>query len=118
MSTAYMFFRRDALEAVGLMDEEYFIYSDETDLQYRLQQGGWAITYLPDLNTGPLRGGVSIPGDAGGWYTAATCFSFTSTVANFKPYFCVSSSAWYAWSSCPTGISSGCFPRHAPECKK
>jgi len=51
MSTAFMLFRRDALEAVGLVDEEYFIYSDETDLQYKLQQKGWKITYLPDLNT-------------------------------------------------------------------
>jgi hypothetical protein len=51
MSTACMLFRKDALEAVGLVDEEYFIYSDETDLQYKLQEKGWKITYLPDLNT-------------------------------------------------------------------
>jgi N-acetylglucosaminyl-diphospho-decaprenol L-rhamnosyltransferase len=51
MSTAFMTFRRDALEEIGLVDEEYFIYSDETDLQYRLQKQGWEIYYLPDLNT-------------------------------------------------------------------
>lgn len=51
MSTAFMAFRRDALEQVGLVDEEYFIYSDETDLQYRLKQAGWQIVYLPDLQT-------------------------------------------------------------------
>lgn len=51
MSTAFMAFRRDALEQVGLVDEEYFIYSDETDLQYRLHQAGWKIVYLPDLQT-------------------------------------------------------------------
>jgi N-acetylglucosaminyl-diphospho-decaprenol L-rhamnosyltransferase len=51
MSTAYMLFRRDAIEAIGLVDDEYFIYSDETDLQFRLQQKGWKITYLPELDT-------------------------------------------------------------------
>lgn len=51
MSTAFMTFRKDALEEVGLVDEEYFIYSDETDLQYRLKQKGWKIYYLPELET-------------------------------------------------------------------
>jgi GT2 family glycosyltransferase len=51
MSTAFMLFRKEALEDIGLVDEEYFIYSDETDLQFRLQRSGWKITYLPDLNT-------------------------------------------------------------------
>ncbi len=51
MSTAFMLFRRDALEEVGLVDEEYFIYSDETDLEYRLWQAGWKLYYLPELRT-------------------------------------------------------------------
>ena len=51
MSTAFMAFRREALEQVGLVDEEFFIYSDETDLQYRLRQAGWKIVYLPTLRT-------------------------------------------------------------------
>ena len=51
MSTAFMAFRREALEQVGLVDEAFFIYSDETDLQYRLHQAGWKILYLPDLRT-------------------------------------------------------------------
>jgi N-acetylglucosaminyl-diphospho-decaprenol L-rhamnosyltransferase len=51
LSTAFMLFRRDALEGVGLVDEAYFIYSDETDLQYRLHQAGWKIYYLPDVQT-------------------------------------------------------------------
>jgi len=51
MSTAFMLFRREALEQVGLVDEEYLIYSDETDLQYRLRQKGWRNYYLPALST-------------------------------------------------------------------
>ncbi len=51
ISTAFMLFRRDALDGVGLVDEEYFIYSDEPDLQYRLKRAGWKIFYSPDLQT-------------------------------------------------------------------
>ena len=46
-----MVFRSQALEQVGLVDESFFIYSDETDLQYRLHQAGWKIVYLPHLCT-------------------------------------------------------------------
>ncbi|MFC1922185.1 glycosyltransferase family 2 protein [Chloroflexota bacterium] len=51
LSTAFMLFRRDAIEEIDLMDEQFFIYSDETDLQYRLQEKGWKIYYLPDVKT-------------------------------------------------------------------
>lgn len=51
MSTAFMLFRQNALEEVGLVDEEFFIYSDETDLEYRLWEAGWKIYYLPEVNT-------------------------------------------------------------------
>jgi GT2 family glycosyltransferase len=30
-----------------LLDEEYFIYGDEADLQYRLVTAGWPVYYLP-----------------------------------------------------------------------
>ncbi len=51
MSTAFMLFRREALEFVGLVDEEFFIYSDESDLQYRLKEAGWPLYYHPDVQT-------------------------------------------------------------------
>jgi GT2 family glycosyltransferase len=51
MSSAFMLFRREALFDVGLVNEEFFIYSDESDLQYRMKNAGWKIYYLPDLDT-------------------------------------------------------------------
>ncbi|MBI5877785.1 MAG: glycosyltransferase family 2 protein [Chloroflexi bacterium] len=51
LSTAFMLFRRDALDQVGLVDEGFFIYSDESDLQYRLHKHGWQICYDPDVKT-------------------------------------------------------------------
>ena len=40
LGSACLLLRRAALEKVGLLDEDYFIYGDEADLQYRLHQGG------------------------------------------------------------------------------
>lgn len=51
MSTAFALFRRRALEEIGPVDEDYFIYSDETDLFYRLRKAGWRSYYLPGVET-------------------------------------------------------------------
>lgn len=47
LSSACVMLRRTALDQVGLLDESYFIYGDEADLQYRLKQAGWEIYYIP-----------------------------------------------------------------------
>lgn len=51
MSSACLMLRRAALEQVGLIDEEYFIYGDEADIQYRLKKAGWQMVYLPNVTT-------------------------------------------------------------------
>jgi GT2 family glycosyltransferase len=51
LSSACLLLRRTALDEVGLLDEEYFIYGDEADLQYRLQKAGWTVCFLPTANT-------------------------------------------------------------------
>ena len=39
--------RRKALDEVGLLDEDYFMYGEDIDLSYRLLKGGWQNWYLP-----------------------------------------------------------------------
>jgi GT2 family glycosyltransferase len=51
LSSACLLLRRDALNQVGLLDETYFIYGDEVDLQYRLNKAGWQVVYLPHATT-------------------------------------------------------------------
>ncbi|MGH2536727.1 MAG: glycosyltransferase family 2 protein [Candidatus Promineifilaceae bacterium] len=58
LSSASIMVRRAAIEAIGLIDESYFIYSDETDWQYRLWRAGWKVYYLPEVTTIHF-GGVS-----------------------------------------------------------
>lgn len=51
LGSACLLLRRAALDQIGLLDEEYFIYGDEADVQYRLKKAGWAVYYLPTVYT-------------------------------------------------------------------
>lgn len=44
---AFMLFPRKALEQVGFLDPEYFMYAEEADLCYRLWDKGWKVMYYP-----------------------------------------------------------------------
>ena len=46
---AALVLRRRALDEVGLFDEDFFLYSEEVDLQFRLRRAGWEVHYLPDV---------------------------------------------------------------------
>jgi GT2 family glycosyltransferase len=44
---AFMWIRREALDAVGGFDEEFFMYGEDLDLCYRFTQAGWRVVYVP-----------------------------------------------------------------------
>jgi GT2 family glycosyltransferase len=43
----FMFVRRDAIDQVGLMDEDYFMYVEEVDWCFRFHNRGWRILFFP-----------------------------------------------------------------------
>jgi len=45
---ACLMVRREAIAQVGLMDEAYFMYSEELDWCRRIRSSGWRIVYIPD----------------------------------------------------------------------
>ena len=47
VSGAFCLLRRKAIEQVGLLDEDFFMYGEDIDLSYRLLKGGWQNWYLP-----------------------------------------------------------------------
>lgn len=47
VSGAFFLLRRKALDQVGLLDEDFFMYGEDIDLSYRLLKGGWQNWYLP-----------------------------------------------------------------------
>ena len=46
---AALLLRRDALHEVGVFDEGFFIYSEETDLSRRLRSAGWRTQFFPQV---------------------------------------------------------------------
>ena len=49
LSSACLLLRREALNQIGVLDDGYFIYGDEVDLQFRLKAHRWRVYYLPDV---------------------------------------------------------------------
>ena len=43
----FMLVRREAIEQVGMMDEQFFMYGEETDWCYRFREKGWEVMFAP-----------------------------------------------------------------------
>lgn len=43
----FMLVRREAIDQVGVMDERFFMYAEETDWCYRFREEGWDVTFTP-----------------------------------------------------------------------
>ena len=43
----FMLVRREAIEQVGVMDERFFMYGEETDWCYRFWKKGWTVMFAP-----------------------------------------------------------------------
>jgi GT2 family glycosyltransferase len=47
VSGACLFVRREATEEVGLFDEDFFLFSEETDWCFRFHAAGWQVLFYP-----------------------------------------------------------------------
>ena len=47
ISGAYCLLRRTAIDKVGMLDEDFFMYGEDIDLSYRLLKGGFENWYVP-----------------------------------------------------------------------
>jgi GT2 family glycosyltransferase len=45
---AFMMVRRRAIEAIGQLDEDYFMYAEEVDWCLRARRANWSVDYLPE----------------------------------------------------------------------
>ena len=48
LSGSFMMVRREVLDAVGLLDERFFMNGEDLDWCYRIKKAGWRIYYVPD----------------------------------------------------------------------
>jgi hypothetical protein len=53
---ACMMVRRTALEQVGLLDEDYFLFLEETDWCYRMKRAGWKVYHIPQAEVYHFQG--------------------------------------------------------------
>jgi len=57
VSGMFMLVRREAMEQVGMMDEDYFVYAEEADWCFRFSRAGWRCLFAPVASILHLEGG-------------------------------------------------------------
>ncbi len=55
----FLLVRRQIVEQVGALDEEFFMYGEEAEWCYRIKQAGWRIVYFPGARIIHIWGGAS-----------------------------------------------------------
>jgi GT2 family glycosyltransferase len=55
----FILVRRDIIEQVGVLDESYFMYGEESDWCYRFHKAGWRVLYTPAAHIVHLGGASS-----------------------------------------------------------
>ncbi len=60
---ACMFARKEAIEAVGGLDERYFMYSEEIDWCHRFWDANWQVWYVPEASAVHVGGSSSRSND-------------------------------------------------------
>jgi len=53
---ACLFVRREVIAEIGLIDEDYFFFLEETDWCHRMRAAGWRVFHLPDAHVIHLYG--------------------------------------------------------------
>jgi hypothetical protein len=59
LSGCFLMIRRSTLDDVGMLDEDFFIYSEDIDLCKRIKQAGWDIVFYPSAIAIHYGGGSS-----------------------------------------------------------
>lgn len=79
---ALMIVRREAIALVGVMDERYFLYSEDQDWCCQMWQGGWRVCYVPQARAihAHMREGIRKP-----WSRAAR-LQVVSAIRMFRKF--------------------------------
>ena len=56
---AFLILSMSAIKQIGFLDEDFFMYGEDTDLCWRIKKGGWKVYFYPGTKVVHL-GGVSI----------------------------------------------------------
>ena len=67
LTGAFLAAKRETTDRIGLLDERYFMYCEDTDWCYECWKVGWKVAYVPDAVVTHY-GGLSRSTDLGTWY--------------------------------------------------
>ncbi|OQB39862.1 MAG: N-acetylglucosaminyl-diphospho-decaprenol L-rhamnosyltransferase [Candidatus Latescibacteria bacterium ADurb.Bin168] len=56
VSGCFMAVRREVVERIGLLDENFFMYGEDLDWSFRIRSAGWTIGYVPSAEIVHFRG--------------------------------------------------------------
>lgn len=59
LTGAFMMVRKEAIDKVGLLDEDFFMYGEDIDWCYRIKEAGFKIIYFPEAEIIHYKGGSS-----------------------------------------------------------
>ncbi len=63
-SAAAALYRRNMLDQIGLLDDDFFIYYEDVDLAWRAQWAGWRCLYVPEAEARHLHSATTGRGSA------------------------------------------------------
>jgi GT2 family glycosyltransferase len=64
VSCCSLLVRRETLESIGLLDEHFFIYSEDSDFGLRMSRAKWKLAYAPDALLWHKGSATSVSGSA------------------------------------------------------
>jgi hypothetical protein len=56
---AFMMVRKEAIEQVGLLDEQFYFYGEDLDWAFRFKEKGWKVYYYPEVKALHYKGQTS-----------------------------------------------------------
>lgn len=59
LTGAFMVLRREVINEVGLLDEDFFMYGEDIDWCFRIKEAGWKIVYYPEAKIIHYKGASS-----------------------------------------------------------
>lgn len=85
---ACLFVRRQAMDDVGHMDEQFFVYFEDVDLCRRMWEGDWKVVYFADTHVVHYhqRTSAASPGFSG-MFNRLTRIHIQSGIKYFRKYF-------------------------------
>lgn len=89
ISGMFMLVRKEAIDEIGLMDEDYFVYAEEADWCYRFWKEGWGCFFTPAAKIIHL--------DGGGKSTAQVSVKMFVQIQKSLLVFHRKNLGWFSW---------------------